>query len=125
MNDNLFYLLVSLTAICAPVISTIIQSNYSLKKTKMHTAYNCKAPVYKEFAELYGMFYKHTTKETRQAFVSAAWSAALISDASSRNQILTILKAFEDSNDTTNQAMDEQFLKCIGLLNDDLQNTFK
>lgn len=120
-----FYIVVTLTAILAPVLAAIFQAYCSYKLSKMQLAYEHKAPVYKEFTELYGMFYKHTTKETRQAFVSAAWSAALISSTKCRSQILSFLKIFENANDTTSQSIDEQFMKCVELLNDDLQKTYK
>lgn len=119
------YVVITLAAVLAPVLGTLFQVYCSYKLSKMQMAYEHKAPVYKNFTELYGMFYKHTTNETRQSFVSAAWSAALVSNTKCRDQILHFLKIFEDANDTTSQSIDEQFMKCVELLNVDLQKTYK
>lgn len=89
----------------------------------MRVAYDKKSPIYQQFAELYGVFYNHSTKDSHQAFVSAAWAVVLICDRKSRKLVLELLKSFEDANDTTNQSMDSQFSLCLESLNNDLLRT--
>lgn len=111
------------SGIFAPVLLAIVQGLFSLKESKMRVAYDKKAPIYQNFAELYGVFYKHADKESKQAFVSAAWAAVLVCDCKSRKLILDLLSAFEDLNDVTDKRLDAQFSECLESLNRDLQKT--